>query len=160
MSGAAGPRRPAGRVLRLVRAFACVVVLLLGLGFAVGAWLVVAEQRRLEAAGETVEGIVTRIESRRDTRFRSRAMEHRPVLRFRTRQGTDVETVAGDRIQPDAMRAGEAVRVTYDPADPSAPRLASMVEAGPGATPWTLAALAVLLVLAGGWGLRRVLASR
>ena len=61
-----------------------------------------------------------------------------------------VEATSGVSADPAALPRGRRVTVVYDPANPANVRQAADMEAGPGATPWILGVLAVLMFAAAG----------
>lgn len=75
-----------------------------------------------------VTGVVTEItaepQRRRDWLDGPRAPLHRPVVRFRTIVGAEIETAAATASSLEALRPGDTVGVLYDPDDPTRAQVA------------------------------------
>ena len=100
-----------------------VLMLIFGGGFAVIGGLMLRQQIRLRRKGVRVMGTVTRIEEQtmRGVTGADRAPSttYKPVVRFHTQAGEEIETVTNVGMPWAGHPAGEAVPVMYDPADPA-----------------------------------------
>ncbi|HEU0102677.1 MAG TPA: DUF3592 domain-containing protein [Mycobacteriales bacterium] len=96
------------RFLPLAFAAAGVLFVLFGVSQAV-------LSRRFAATAERVPGTVTALQYRSS----GDGGVYYPVLRFRTLDGRDIDTVAMYGRSPAPARTGDRVDVLYDPADPS-----------------------------------------
>jgi hypothetical protein len=73
--------------------------------------------RSVEAQGEVIEMVAVRDSE-------SGNILYAPRVRFKTRDGRTIEFQSSLRTNPPAYRAGQIVRVLYDPKDPSSAALA------------------------------------
>ena len=133
--------------------------LLLALGFAYGTWMQVEEHMRLVQTGVVAQGMIVGVN---ETRSRGRGslgteqyVSHRPMISYRTADGTQVETAARQKMERSEIHVGQAVRVVYDPADRKVVYLASVIDEGVGFTPWLLGIVAALLAFVCGYQLLR-----
>ena len=129
----------------------------LGLALALGlAWAtlgMVQDYRRMAGNGIAAEGRMTGSVREVRSSGRGRTTSHYPGFSFRTAEGRIVLATSADAVEPGEIRAGRVMPLLYDPADPSVIRLAKAVGDGPGALPWLLGGLSLLLGGAAGWSL-------
>ena len=144
---------------RLPSIVSCLIGLLLATGFGYGAWMWTADHRHMQAVGRATEGTIV---GRREDRGRGRGVSGgeqyvswRPVFRFPAAEGTSVEAVAQQRMEPDDIRVGRTMPIVYDPADPTQVYLATALAKGPGFTPWLLGGVALSIGAASLFFLRR-----
>ncbi|MFI0355130.1 DUF3592 domain-containing protein [Actinomadura sp. 9N407] len=95
-------------------------LILFGLAFAAFGVHVIRIGRRLRRFGHRVPGVVVRL--RWDSNDHGGG-NYYPVLRFRTRDGTEVTTESDLGSNPSPVRAGQPVAVIYDPEKPKRARL-------------------------------------
>lgn len=148
---------PAARPL-LPYLAACVIGLLLALGFGYGAWITAGEHRHMVLVGKVADGTITGHKEVRHTGRRGTYLSttYHPTFRYRIGNGREVEGTVPQALDPGEIEIGRVVRVIYDPAEPTAVHLASAIEAGPGATPWSLGAAALAAGIASAAGASRL----
>lgn len=120
------------------------VAFCLGLGalFAWYGWSQAGAHWTLSSRGQRTEALIVGYEEARGRR----STTWYPIFQFVTAEGRRVEAASGASADPGQWPRGRRVPVLYDPGNPATVRQVAAVEAGPGATPWVLGALALLMV--------------
>lgn len=123
-----------------------------GVGFgALGVVLLVRYRQFLARALRVPGVVVTLIASRSSSSGPGRSnggITYRPVFRFQTYEGMDVEVTSNTGSNPPPAREGEQVNVLYDPADPRKARLDKFGQRG-GFIGWIFVAFGVVFTAIG-----------
>ncbi len=127
--------------------------LLLGKG-----WLAFDHSRTLLARTEAAQGTVVRMAPYLQGRPGKGKLIYLPEVKFTTAKGRQVRFRSNEVRRADHFRTGDLVPVRYDPAHPEKAVIASFSALW--ALPLIYAAGGVLLLLFGGWFLRRAVAGR
>jgi hypothetical protein len=121
--------------------------LLAAFGLAFGAYSIVHEDRRMLASGVAVEGRMTgsyqQVDSTRNGRVTSTV--YHPSFSYTTDDGRIMVWRVSDDVDLADIRRGRAMRLRYDPDDPSRIRLEAALQAGSGVGPWILGGAALLV---------------
>ncbi len=144
-------RQPVARPPPKRRIFILGLLIAVALGY--GAWSTYRDHARLVSSGVSVEGRMTGRFREMQSTGRGRVTSYYPIVSFRTAEGRVVVTAAVDPLDREAMVAGQAVRLRYDPADPFIVHLADALANGPGLTPWILGGSSAVVALLSAWGL-------
>lgn len=140
-----------------VKRWVCVLGLLIAFGLAWGGLAVVQDHQRTVASGVEVEGRMTggyrEVTSRRGGRVVS--VNYYPAFSYRTPDGRISLGTASDAIERTEMWVGRTMPLRVVPGDPPVVRIAAAVAAGPGAVPWILGGLALVVGTLSAIGLLR-----
>lgn len=120
---------------------------LAGLGFIAFGAHVIRTGRRLRIYGQRVPGIVVRLRWDSDDYGGG---QFYPILCFRTRDGTMIQTESDLGTNPAPAREGQQVTVVYDPAKPRRARLDTMLGSGAVHGPLFVAFGTLVAVIAAG----------
>ncbi|WP_431284463.1 DUF3592 domain-containing protein [Humitalea sp. 24SJ18S-53] len=122
-----------------------IIGILIALGIGAGAASLVRDYVHMLTHGVTTEGRMTGRYREVTSTGRGHAVSLHPWFSYRTADGSIITATVSDAMDLADIRAGRTMPLRYDPADPSVLRLAEALEAGPGALPWILGGLALIV---------------
>lgn len=154
---AAAPAAAAGSARAPVKRWVCVLGLLIAFGLGWGGLAAVQDHQRTVASGVEVEGRMTggyrEVTSRRGGRVVS--VNYYPAFSYRAAEGRIALGTSSDAIERTEMWVGRTMPLLIVPGDPPVVRIAAAVTAGPGAAPWILGGLALVVGALSAIGLLR-----